>query len=113
MRFDKMAFQNLIDGDKSLFTELLRLYNDEYPRLLEELRAAVRVDDGGGVEKIAHRLKGMVRNFFAPAAVAVAGEIEEAGRIAVLNGLFEKIGVLEIELDHLKKELTEYLNSFN
>lgn len=79
--FDLENFQKLIDGDKSLFRELVELYQKDWPSLIEKLKLATSQQDRVQVEKIAHRLRGLARNFFS----LPASELSEAIEMAALE----------------------------
>ncbi len=76
--FDLEKFQKLIDGDKALFRELVELYQKDWPSLIEKLKLATSQQDRVQVEKVAHRLRGLARNFFSMPAAELAESIEMA-----------------------------------
>lgn len=110
--FDKAAFDSLIDRDKELFAELLQLYATEYPKILIDLAAAIQKSDLHAVEILAHRLRGMVRNFFAPVLADRAEEIEDGGRDGDLKDVPAKLEMLAGELRQLEAELTHHLGTY-
>lgn len=109
--FDKDAFTSLIDGDKNLYAELLQLYATDYPKIIAELRTAIGGGDVQLVEILAHRLRGMVRNFFAADVADIAETIEEGGRNGSLTGALEKLEELAKMLRSLEEELASHLGT--
>jgi two-component system, sensor histidine kinase and response regulator len=67
-----------LDNDGELLTELLVLFQEDFPRLREALRIAVCAGDSPRVEKTAHTLKGMLANLSIEHAAALAGNVEAA-----------------------------------
>jgi two-component system, sensor histidine kinase and response regulator len=67
------------DGDSELLKELAGIFLQECPRMLDEIREALRVSDSRGLERAAHTLKGSVGNF------AVAGAWETVQRLELLG----------------------------
>jgi PAS domain S-box-containing protein len=61
----------LVDGDTQLLRELLGLFAEDAPRLLQSARAAAAAADPAAVATAAHRLKGSAR-FFGPVPAATA-----------------------------------------
>ncbi len=110
--FDKEAFDNLIDGDRALFVELIQLYATDYRKILIDLNIAIEQSDMQQVEILAHRLRGMVRNFFAARMADQAEEIEEGGRGGNLEGASVKLSKLAVVLKQLEDELKNHLGSF-
>lgn len=109
--FDKDAFNSLIDGDKKLYAELLHLYATDYPKIITDLHAAITGANASQVEILAHRLRGMVRNFFAADLADLAEAIEEGGRAGKLDGAVEKLKDLAVGLKSLEGELAAYLET--
>jgi HPt (histidine-containing phosphotransfer) domain-containing protein len=72
--FDREAALGRLGGDLELLKELAELYKQEYPRVFARLRAAVACKDPVAVRSVAHELKGVVSNFEAKSAFAMATE---------------------------------------
>ena len=51
-----------LDGDLELATQLAAIFIDEYPRMLERLRGAVKSGSADEIRRAAHALKGSVSN---------------------------------------------------
>ena len=82
---DAAALMDRLDGDRELLAELVELYLEDSPALVEEIRAAIEAGDAERMRRAAHTLKGSVGNFCAPAASAAGLELENAGREGALD----------------------------
>ena len=110
--FNQEAFSNLIDGDRELFAELYRLYNEEWTNIIEDLKVQLALGDANKVASLAHRLKGMTRNFFAAETAALCGEVEDFALSEKLNQIQSKIEPLIISLRALDQALLASLKTF-
>lgn len=108
MPFNKDAFMSLIEGDRDLASELLQLFADDWPEVFGKLEQAVKESKHSDVEKLAHRIKGNLRNFFADETALIAAAVEDAGRNQKLAGVEEKLVQLKAELQALQGELEEF-----
>jgi signal transduction histidine kinase/DNA-binding response OmpR family regulator len=98
---------NFVDGDKALLEEIARLFRNDYPGWVEELRAAIRAGDVQSTERTAHSVKGAVRIFGAAAAYNLASEVESFGRAGDLTGAATILPMLERELERLSKAFAD------
>jgi HPt (histidine-containing phosphotransfer) domain-containing protein len=94
-----------VGGDAELLKEIAQLFIDEYPRVLDELRAALTCGDAKALERTAHGLKGSVSNFGAPAAFEAAHAMEALGRAQQMEEAGQVIRTLELALAALRPEL--------
>ena len=94
-----------VGGDVDLLKEIAGLFLEEYPKVLEELRAAAGRGDARSVERTAHGLKGSVANFGADAAVEAARMLEAMGRAQRLEEAPQVMHTLELALAALGTEL--------
>jgi two-component system, sensor histidine kinase and response regulator len=69
-----------VDNDSELLTELLVLFQEEFPRLRDALHNAAHAGDPRQVEKAAHALKGMLANLSIEHGAALAAKVEAAAR---------------------------------
>ncbi len=109
--FDKKALGGLIDGDAALLEELLRLYISDWPMLLDNIRVHLDKGNAAEVEFYAHRLKGVVRNFFAADAARIAGSIEELARDKKMDSIGNQLAPLSEELRILEEGLKGHLET--
>jgi HPt (histidine-containing phosphotransfer) domain-containing protein len=94
-----------VGGDYELLSEMAQLFLNEFPKSLDELRAAVRARDPCRVERSAHSLKGSIGNFGAEAAFEAALRLEIAGRRGEMHSVDRLLTDLEEALRDLKPEL--------
>lgn len=110
--FNQEAFFHLIDGDRALFQELYQLYHQEWMQIVQDLKGELHKGDAEQVAALAHRLKGMTRNFFAEDTAALCGEVEDLALCDKYHEITPKIDPLVNSLQILDKALLECLNSF-
>ena len=84
-----------VDNDRKLLCELLRLFKEEFPCLLQALQEAVVRGDLKRVEVTAHTIKGMLANVSFARAAASAASLERMGQQCVTQGLPEELARLE------------------
>jgi HPt (histidine-containing phosphotransfer) domain-containing protein len=97
-----------VDTDRKLLCELLRLFKEEFPCLLQALQEAVVCGDMKGVEVTAHTLKGMLANVAFERAAASAKRIERMGQQCAPQGLPEELAGLEQEASLALAELEAF-----
>src|SRR5450631_2427104 len=85
--FDKDAALGRVGGDLDLLKEIARVFLDDCPRSLAELREAAARSDCAVVERSAHTLKGASANFGAARLVAAALLIEKMGHARTMDGV--------------------------
>jgi signal transduction histidine kinase/CheY-like chemotaxis protein len=74
-----------LGGDAELLADISRLFIDEAPRHLREIRAAIDAGDAGALRAAAHGFKGAASNFDATDVVSAARALEEIGRTSDLT----------------------------
>ena len=94
-----------LDGDRALFDELTHIYEEDCPRLLEEMRRAIAHHDAKGLEHHAHQLKGSSASLGAFAVSHAAGEIEKLAQSDNVDNVSEQFRVLQEEIERLFGEL--------
>jgi len=86
-----------VDNDHELLRELLRIFKEEFPCLLQSLQEAVVRGDMKTVEVKAHTIRGMLASVSFPRAAASAACLERMGQQCVAQDLPEKLASLEQE----------------
>jgi PAS domain S-box-containing protein len=94
-----------VGGDRDLLRELVQVFLDEIPALLEKLRQALAGRDAPGVQRLAHTVKGSMGQFGAEKACQAAQTLETIGQSGNLAGAERALEVLETELDRLEPNL--------
>src|SRR5207247_1722720 len=74
--FDRAAFLGRVMGKAALVRQVADLFRAEWPRSLQEMKAAVAAGDSVALAKAAHKLKGTLLNLGARGAVTAALRIE-------------------------------------
>lgn len=101
---------NAFENDHEFLKDSIRLFLDEYPQTLSEIKDAIRSDDAKGLQRKAHALKGMLRSFQAEALAEMAFVLEEQGRDGMLDGLEDKIENISAGIAELNDFLSSFLN---
>jgi PAS domain S-box-containing protein len=96
-----------IGGDEGLLAELAGIFLEEYPELLENIRAAVVNNDSEALIYHAHALKGSVSNFIALDTEGAVRRLEQLGREGNLAGAPTVLGELETALSRLAPALSD------
>jgi HPt (histidine-containing phosphotransfer) domain-containing protein len=109
---DMATLLRAVDHDRPILEELARLFRDQSVEQLAQLRAALDARDADAVRRIGHALKGGLATLFAKETVALAHEVEEAGRSGnleiagrVLPRLEEQVRAIPGELLDLARTL--------
>ena len=66
-----------VDGDRGFLGEMARMFLEESPDLLTQVRQAVAASDAAALVAPAHTLKNWAGNFVAPAAFEAVAELED------------------------------------
>jgi two-component system sensor histidine kinase/response regulator len=103
--FDRTALLDRVEGDEELLAEIVRLFLDELPRALEELKVAGKVDDLKALARAAHKLRGVLGNLCAAPATAAAMKLEQSADGDDMSAARRALTVLAFELDRLKAPL--------
>ena len=102
---DRAVVLERMGGDEELMREIIGIFLEEYPSLLEGIHDAVRKQDGRALECFAHNLKGSVSNFGAPLATQAALELEQMGRKGDIQRAPAAAALLERELSSVRSAL--------
>jgi HPt (histidine-containing phosphotransfer) domain-containing protein len=97
-----------LDNDCELLRDLLRIFKEEFPCLLQSLQEAEVRGDMKGVEVTAHTIKGMLANVSFARAAASAACLERMGQQSVTQGLPEELASLEQEASLAVAELEAF-----
>jgi len=102
---DEAALRSRFQGEPELLKELVTLFLEDCPQLCDGIRGAAERGDAQGMERAAHKLKGSVANFAAPAAYEAALRLEVIGHDGHLDQATEALGQLESALEELRPKL--------
>ncbi len=104
-QMDRNEALERVGGDAPLLAELVSLFLEEYPRLMEAARAGIEAGNAGAVHDAAHQLKGLLAQFAAAPARDCAYRLEMAGRQAELAEAGAELERLQQLMALLKPEL--------
>jgi HPt (histidine-containing phosphotransfer) domain-containing protein len=102
---DNTLLLKAFDGDWNFLKEVVEVFLDDYPRLLDNLRRSFNEGDCETFMRTAHSLKGMLKNFRAETAAAVAFDLEKKGKAADLKGAQADIESLAAQIAEVDKTL--------
>jgi CheY-like chemotaxis protein/HPt (histidine-containing phosphotransfer) domain-containing protein len=102
---DNTLLLEAFDGDWNFFREVVEIFLDDYPRLLDDLRKSFKERDCDMFMRSAHSLKGILKNFRAEIAAEVAFDLEKKGKKADLNGVQADIESLAAQIAEVDKAL--------
>jgi HPt (histidine-containing phosphotransfer) domain-containing protein len=100
----KAALERL-EGDRELFEELARLFAEECPKSISEIRSALDSGDFALLERLAHTLKGSAASMSAESIRQTALELEMSSRAHDLPKSRILAEGLQNEIDRLMPEL--------
>jgi PAS domain S-box-containing protein len=102
---DEALLVSRVDRDPQLLRDLVDLFLEEYPRLVNEIRVALEREDAKSVERGAHSLKGCTGNLAAKTASEAALKLEKLAHAGDLAGAESLLRELESQLLRLKPAL--------
>ena len=98
-----------LGGDPNLLREIIQLFFEDSPELLQRVRICAESGKVREAERAAHSLRGLTSNFDAKRAAAAAGEMEMLANAGRLLEVLASLPKLEAELELLRCELKQYL----
>ncbi|HKY35292.1 MAG TPA: ATP-binding protein [Polyangiaceae bacterium] len=108
---DRVELLARVDGDRALLLEIVRLFVEERPALLEAMESALRDGNAQELAKAAHKAKGAFGSLSAPLAQRAAVELEllaRHGELALATDVFlrvrQQVERLEAELHALTQD---------
>jgi PAS domain S-box-containing protein len=106
---DRAQLLERLEGDTALMEEIIHLYHESCPELVNDLKDSVSRRDAGAIYRAAHSLKGMVAHFGAPAATQALIDIEAMGRAGRLEELDRSLATALAEIARLTEALSRLL----
>jgi CheY-like chemotaxis protein len=97
-----------VENDMDLMAEMIQLFLDSSPRLLEEINGGVNRGDCQTIERAAHALKGAMQSIGAAPAARAALHLEESGRCNHLEDVDVALAELKNEFQRLQSALVEH-----
>jgi CheY-like chemotaxis protein len=105
MVFDKDGFLSRLEGDEGLGKEIIEMFLQECPKLLQNVRQAAEQRNASMLFRSAHTLKGSIGDIAAPQALDAARTLEQMARKGELEGLETVMMSLEAAVQTLVREL--------
>jgi two-component system sensor histidine kinase/response regulator len=99
---------NSFGGDSELLKEIIGIFLQECPRMLEEIREALRKADPKALESAAHALKGSVGNFSMVGPRETAEKLELLGKSGKVSGADDIFRALAEQLAVFNQALARY-----
>jgi PAS domain S-box-containing protein len=106
-QIDRVALLERVDGDQELLAEMIRLFQEDAPRLLSTMRETLQRGDMAALEMSAHSLKGAVSNLSAKTTAAAALRLENDARNKDAESAKESLMELERTVSRLLPSLAE------
>jgi HPt (histidine-containing phosphotransfer) domain-containing protein len=102
---DEALLMSRVDNDPQLLRDLVDLFLEECPRLVDEIRVALDGKDAKALQRGAHSLKGSTSNLAAKMASEAAFKLERLGQAGDLGHAESVLQELEGQLVRLKPAL--------
>jgi len=106
---NKTEILERVGGDETLLKEIVALFLEDHPRLVSDIRMAIREGDAQRLEKAAHALKGSVGNFASESAFQAALGLETIGRNQDMAQAPEAMIDLENKISQLQEQLVSFI----
>jgi len=87
-----------VENDRELLTELLVMFRDELPGLLNTLHQAINLGDLAQAARVAHTLKGMSANLSLVRGTALIKDVEQAAQIGDISLIKNRLVPLDSEI---------------
>jgi len=93
---------NQVEQDRELLSEVVEIFVDTAPDLLNDLKRAATDADAEALRKAAHSLKGAAANICAEPMRATAFDLEQMGQDGALSDVEHKVTQLYRQFDDLR-----------
>ena len=105
--FSPTAMLERIGGDMLLFKELVQIFQEDYPPLVDEIRQAIADNDASRLKLAAHTLRGAIGNFTIASPYDLAKRLEAAGTLDDLRDAEATFGLLAAGVAQLAAMLSQ------
>ena len=103
--FDPESLWERVNGDADLLRDLVELFSQESPKILQAIGAAIEQGSFIEVQKASHKMKGSALQFSAKGLAAAAAAMEEMARRQDQAGARTMFGAMEREAAKLTNAL--------
>ncbi|MCH2533816.1 MAG: Hpt domain-containing protein [Bdellovibrionales bacterium] len=104
--FDKKQLLKLVDHDKELLLSIIEIFKTEWPDAIDGIDSHLQKSEAEEAEKLAHKLKGNLKNFYAEECIDIAQDLETACRNNDSQAAMRKLEKLKPLCKKLENELT-------
>lgn len=94
-----------LEGNSELLVELVQLFSEEAPQLIEAMRKSLQQGDMQGLARSAHSMKGAAGNFSAQGTAAAALQLENDAKRGDTESARAALAALEVIVERLLIEL--------
>jgi HPt (histidine-containing phosphotransfer) domain-containing protein len=108
---DGVAVLARVGNDRELLKELVDLFLEECPGLVDRIRAGIVQQDASKLKSAAHTLKGAVSNFSTWPAFELALRLETMGQRGDFSHALEALAALEEALASLRSALLQLVSA--
>jgi two-component system, sensor histidine kinase and response regulator len=106
-KIDRASILERLEGNQDLLVELVQLFQEESPQLIEAMHNALRGGDMQELARSAHSMKGAAGNFSARGAAIAASQLEIDAKNGDVTSAQVSLAALEIALERLLQELAD------
>ena len=99
--FDPTVMLTRIGGDMPLFIELVQIFHEDYPSLIDEMRRAIVENDPSTLKRAAHTLRGAIGSFTTSQPYEMAKQLESMGQANTLDGAAAKVDAVAENITQL------------
>lgn len=100
-----MALFKRLDGDLDLLRDLVQIFSEESPLLLQRIDRAIAQGAFEDVRKLSHKLKGSALQFSGSRVALLAASLEDMGAHQTLRGAAPVFSDLKREVASLEQSL--------
>ena len=106
-QIDRVSLLERVEGDQELLIEMIHLFQEDAPTLLNTMRDALQHGDMTLLERSAHSMKGAVSNLSAKATAAAAQQLEKDAKNKNSESAKKSLAELERAVELLNPALIE------
>ena len=103
--FDPGALFKRLDGDLELLRDLVQIFSQDSPLLLQKIDGAIKNRAFEDVRKLSHKLKGSALQFSGSRVASLAASLEDMGAHQTLEGAGRVLSDLKREVSSLERSL--------
>ncbi|MGV3531320.1 MAG: response regulator [Chthoniobacteraceae bacterium] len=105
--FTRAEMLEQLDGDETLLTRMIELYQEEVPPLLDGIRGAIEKGDARTLARSAHALRGALGPFGAVNTCQLTVELEDHARLEDFQSARGTLAFLDREMTEIDRVLSQ------